>query len=134
MSSAIHIYPNQAFVWVVVDGPFGIADLSDTIERIRADDRANTAKLFLWDLRTASLSISGADLRALLGQPARRIALRAGNSAAVLTDSAVAYGIGRMAEIYTELLNSATALRVFRSLDEALAWLGIDPSLHDMDF
>src|SRR5262245_47482682 len=98
MGSAIDSYLNRAFVWIGVDGQFGIAELNDTIERIRADDRVNTAKVFLWDLRAAALNLSGLDLRMLLDEPARRMALRAGNTAAVLTDSTVGYGFGRMAQ------------------------------------
>jgi hypothetical protein len=53
---------------------------------------------------------------------------RKGGKTAFVSPSPGAYGMGRMYELLSEIRNSPVERRVFMSKQEALEWLGLEPS------
>jgi hypothetical protein len=124
---AIEVLPDLRLVRITLEGRLDIRDVQTTITQFRALPLYQPGMDRLWDLRQATLDITGEDVRqvvALLEQlpPATVV-----GKVAFVTASSVAYGLVRMLETYAELASLPSEAAVFRTLDEALAWLSVDP-------
>jgi hypothetical protein len=114
----------QWLVHLTMHGEIDGAAFLAAIAQVAVDSRLQADMHFLFDLRAATLSLSGADCEA--------VALRMGRIAhwlhrtAFVVSTDYAYGLSRMAGIYKELANNPTDFRIFRDLDEAAAWLKAD--------
>ena len=116
----------QQVIWITLQGACGIGEIRAGIEEIWADSDVEMVRRFVWDLRGATLTVTGEDLRQLLNWARPHAAGRPPNRAVVVATAPAVYGVARMVEIYADLLNSITTMRVFRDFDEALIWLGVD--------
>jgi hypothetical protein len=81
-------------------------------------------RLQLWDMTAADLAkITTDGLRRFVGRAAMLGEVRRGGRTAVIVRSGEQYGLARMAEVFGEFESLPFAYAVFRSRDEALAWL-----------
>ena len=86
--------------------------------------------LTLWDFSDAEYTgVSGTDPRLVadMSQQFEGQRVPEAKTALVFTRE-VGYGLGRMFETFRELKNTRTAYRSFRTREEALCWLGLDPA------
>ena len=99
-------------------------------EIIREFFAGGPTTLTLWDFTDADFSnITGTTPQqvAALSQQFEGRREPGAKTALVFTRD-VGYGLGRMFEMFRELQASKTGYRTFRSRDEALRWLGIEPA------
>ncbi len=83
--------------------------------------------LQLWDMTATDLAkITTEGLRRFVGRAAVLGEARRGGRTAVIVQSGEQYGLARMAEVFGEFESLPFAFAVFRSRDEALAWLMAD--------
>jgi hypothetical protein len=81
----------------------------------------------LWDLSNSSLSELNSDkLREIISVAKQYAHLREGGKTALFTTAPLGFGIARMYEILADANQLPIPNRVFRSLDEAMAWLESD--------
>ena len=84
--------------------------------------------LLLWDARGADLSaLTGEDVRLIVSTVRGYLDPRAGGKTALVFTSDLGYGLGRMFDSYLDSGLTKVENRSFRSLPEALAWLGVPP-------
>jgi hypothetical protein len=80
----------------------------------------------LWDLRRADLSeILTGDLRDDVIETKAFADKRKGGKTAFVSTSSLSYGLCRMLEAFYDLAQMPIEVQVFRSVDEAKAWLGV---------
>jgi len=78
----------------------------------------------LWDLSKSDLSgLTGDHLRKIISSAKKYAHLREGGKTALYTAVPLGFGIARMYEILAEANQVPIPNRVFRSIDEAMAWL-----------
>ena len=80
----------------------------------------------LWDLTEANLShVAGEEVQKIAEFPTKYVPARVGGKTAIVSPSDAAFGLGRMYEALAGSAGQKATIRVFRSLAEANAWLGI---------
>lgn len=107
------------FPWVTFQGHVTLDAILGAIEELSPDGHyPRTSRL--WDFRGCTVELSASELRRLADFGAARD--REPGRVAILADSDLVYGLGRMYEVFR---NSPTAeYRAFRDEATALAWLG----------
>lgn len=82
--------------------------------------------LLLWDVRAADLSALAADdVRLIARTVSGPAGSRAGGKTALVFASDLGYGLGRMFDSYVDAGGPDVEYRSYRSLPEALTWLGV---------
>lgn len=110
----------------VVKGPISEAEMYRALE---AFYRGEPTRLTLWDLSQSELvHITREMLRQFIRRAAKLGAARKGGRTAIVAPEDAQYGLGRMSEVYAEIEGAPFSLRVFRSREDALAWLTSDDS------
>ena len=80
--------------------------------------------LVIWSIGEGGMKgLSGADLRRIVDVAAPFSASRAGGRTAIVCMDDLDYGLSRMFQTLAELYPIPFEMRVFRDLNEALAWL-----------
>jgi hypothetical protein len=120
----VRVDPEPQLAIFTAHGPVSIALIVEALERLRHDPYVRPGIRRLWDGRDATVTLSAPEVQYLVGLLARRGAQAAGRSAIVM-GSPLAYGIGRMFQVYAEIARLPTKIEVFAILDGALAWLGV---------
>jgi len=79
----------------------------------------------LWDFRKASLArLSSEETEAMINYIQQHAEKRSGGKTAILVSKDLEYGISRMARTFAELKNIPFEMEIFRSIEEAIQWLG----------
>ena len=92
-------------------------------DQTKTDPNLNSEFDQIVDLRTAtSFDMTGDQARL----PARRMIFSLSSRRAFVASSLVGFGMGRMWEIFTELSDNPSQIRVFYELPLALKWLGLE--------
>ncbi len=113
-----------------------------TVHRVRGelqdDDLRRTGMRFyaqgvtlnvLWDFSGADLTkIPSEELIRIVDEVKTYAHSREGGRTALVLTADVNYGLGRMVEMASESMDMPFVFRSFRSLDQAAAWLRIDPA------
>lgn len=85
-----------------------------------------TTLLVLWDLTEANLSeINTGNLRDDATLTKNHADKRKGGKTAFVSADTLSYGLCRMLEAFYDLAKVPFEVEVFRSLDEAMGWLGV---------
>jgi hypothetical protein len=83
----------------------------------------------LWDFSGADLTqIASEEIIRIVGEVKAYAHSREGGRTAFVLTADVNFGLGRMVEMASESMDMPFVFRSFRSLEEAAAWLGIDPA------
>ncbi len=110
----------------VVTGEVSVAELIAALDQYYRKPGGDFARLMLWDFREATLnSIETSDLRQITEVSAQYSFLRPDGKTALVVSSELGFGLGRMYDIGHDIKNSNVSRRVFRSMPEALSWLGV---------
>lgn len=96
------------------------------LERLRTEPGISAQPRLLWDLTDARLDVSAADVAELIEllAPRQREAGARDAVVAVIAPGDLSFGIGRMSEGMWGAGNNPGSYLVFRTMDEAQAWVG----------
>jgi hypothetical protein len=79
----------------------------------------------LWDFSKASLSrISSNQIETILDYIKQHAEKRAGGKTAIVVSKTLEYGMSRMIQTLSELISIPLEIKIFRSIEEAVQWLG----------
>ena len=102
----------------------GLVTDGDMIACERAFYEGDPTRLQLWDMTDADLTeITNEGLQEFVGQAARLGQARENGRTAVIVQTDLQYGLGRMAEAFGEIESLPFALSLFHDRSEAIAWL-----------
>jgi hypothetical protein len=105
----------------VATGAITDEEMFGTLEGFYA---GRVTRLLLWDMSQADLRTTTADtLRRFVQRAAELGASRSGGKTAVITSTALQYGLARMSEAFARMESAPYEFRAFKSQNEALAWL-----------
>ena len=108
-----------------LEGHYSPQEMMETLEAGLADSLFPADARFLLDVRESEdLAQRPAEQIRMIAEFFAQRAERVGNACAMLTKSPVQYGLARVAAAAIEVLG--VRVEAFSSLDEALAWLGLD--------
>lgn len=106
----------------------GMVDGDEIIESIRNDLHGTRASRVIWEFSEADMERFGIDkLRQVLAMGKVLAEARQTGKTAIVVPQDLSFGLGRMYETLTEIERFTTPTRAFRTLAEALVWLGISP-------
>ena len=84
----------------------------------------NPTKLELWDMSESDLSkITIEGMRQFMSRAVQLGKTRQGGKTAVVLQSTLQYGMGRIAEVFAELISLPFEFSIFKQRDDAIAWL-----------
>ncbi len=104
-------------------GRITAADLLAWVVRYYA---GKPTRLILWDFNDAELADLSSDaLKSLANEVKKRSVARVGGKTAFVSDADLAFGLGRMFQVFSELEGIRVEYMIFRSMAEAREWLGV---------
>jgi len=113
---------DQRLVEVVIDGVISDEDIVELAERMRADPALRPDDRHLVDARRASgLEVSNETVRLLAHTEPLFVP---GVRRAIVVATSLEFGLARMFQMLGE--DRSGQVGVFRDMDEALAWLGME--------
>lgn len=85
-------------------------------------------KHVLWDLSRGDFSgVSPSEITGFADIPRNHLEARAGGKTAIVTgEDLLAFGLSRMYEIQADMKRFNFETRTFQTMDEAMAWLGVE--------
>ena len=122
MSAEYRINADLRVIFSTASGVLTDADLLEHQAKLLADSCFDRSFNQLWDLTEVSqVEVSSQALRTL----ARSRSFEASARRAVVAGDDLVFGMGRMFQMLHD--EAPEEMQVFRSLDEARQWLGLDP-------
>lgn len=123
MASITHeILPEQGLTLVNVTGQLTTDEILAYSKVLHGQPLVT--RLSLWDIRAATMDDTNAmKFRRLEHRMQDVVKNRRDGKTAIVTESDLIYGFGRLYSSYAELNAAAVRYRIFRSMDKALAWL-----------
>jgi hypothetical protein len=109
------------FLFTNIEGETSYEDVRLYLDRLLEDPRFRPGMPGLIDCRRVKSVFSILDLRRTAEESKKRPQMQVPGRAAVLASSNLIYGLLRMYEVFSE--DNISETRVFRKLDEAMAWL-----------
>lgn len=107
-----------------IEGVVTARELACTFEKQFRDGKI-TNKI-IWDFREADFTnVSREDLQSLANLTKMYNDIHPGRKSAFIGSDDFLYGIGRMYQAFVEFKEVDYSLMIFRSMDEATAWLGV---------
>lgn len=111
-----------------ITGRLVFDDIREVVERMLADPDFDPSFMRLWEVRDVERVLTGTEVRRIADLVLKTGDSLGGGRVAVVTDSAVYFGLGRMLSTLSE--GRDAELGVFRDRGEAMTWLqGGDASL-----
>lgn len=115
---------NQNLTVFILTGDVG--DFQLIVNTINDYYAGEVTKFLLWDMTHADISgLSSEQVYKIAELPLHRPERRQGGKNAIVAPDHLAFGLSRIYETVTDLLDQPFETRVFRSREEACAWLGI---------
>lgn len=109
-----------------LEGPITAEDIIATIEAYYSGEPTH---YIVWDFSEVTLNQCKEENLKSIAVAANKCAKqRDGGKTALVLPSDLQFGLGRMYETFAELENAPIPVRSFRSMPEAMAWLGIQKS------
>lgn len=98
---------------------------TDIEESITAFYAGRPTRHVMWDISDAEISeLSATDVRRIAEQTKRVAHSRPGGKTAIVSAADMPFGLARMYQAFAELAEQNSHVEVFRSTEEALAWIG----------
>jgi len=86
--------------------------------------KSGPTKLQLWDMTASDLKqVTSGSMRQFINRTANLGQQRKGGRTAVIVQSKLQYGLGRMAEIFGEFESLPFDFRIFQNRSDAITWL-----------
>jgi len=106
----------------------GQVTAEEIVRKIEEYYSGETTMLAIWDFSEASVvKLSAEEVRSILPVARKFAETRKGGKSALVFSTDSEYGLGRMFEAFTELDAFPVEIRSFRSMKDAMEWLGIMP-------
>jgi hypothetical protein len=116
------INPARHVIYTRMWGSVTMADFLAVRSTLTADPQFDPSFSHISDLRDcAPLDVSASDIGQLASRAARKPSRRA-----IVVSHDVTFGLARMYELRRQLVDPSGQIQVFRTLPEALTWLGLD--------
>lgn len=97
------------------------AEITDAVDSFYADTPTPNV---LWDLGDANVSaLSAVDVEVLAQHTVNRAHSRDEGKTAIVAPKDMGYGLSRMFQTFADLASHQASVRVFRTHDEAIAWI-----------
>jgi len=116
-----HVDSNKQLTTHTLIGKITVDDLLAEIKKFYDTDPTPNN---LWNLLDADVStIQTLDIKRLSQFPREYVPSRVGGKTILLSSHHLAYGLSRMYEMYAKIAGQRVEIQVFRSLEDAEAWL-----------
>jgi len=125
MSITFHVHPERRLVETRIEGDVKLEDVLRYMHALESTPGYVPTFDAIVDVRGTDATLDTNGLHAVAGRVRARPAT-ARSRRAVVTGTDVTYGVMRMFEVFVG--DAPTEYRAFRSMDEAMDWLGIDRS------
>lgn len=125
MPMTYSIDAESRLVRIIGSGRVDDADMVQCIKDLRADPRLEPDMNTLSDMRGIEVGFTSQGVARMLGVMQATSQRRSAAKAAIVVESDVAFGMGRMVEMRSEE-HAEPSFRIFREMTEACRWLGID--------
>jgi hypothetical protein len=97
---------------------------TDIEESIRAFYQGKPSQNVVWDISDAEISeLSATDVRSIAETTKQLAHSRPGGKTAIVSAADMPFGLARMYQAFAELAEQKSHVEVFRSREEALAWI-----------
>jgi hypothetical protein len=130
MDLDIQFAPDRHLVSMTVCGPCDAQALAAASAQLRSDPRWAPDLDRLWDFQAATVDLSGTDIRRMAAELGLRRDSAIPYRLAIVVGGTLAYGLGRMLQTHLELAERPIVFGLFKTLDEAWAWLGVADAGH----
>jgi hypothetical protein len=126
MHSVILTYDeDNDLTYLKIKGNLTFETISKIIDDVYATEQL-TYKI-ICDLTESNISnLNASQVELIVNKVQGYISKRKEGKTAIVHSGDFEYGMGRIFEVYTEIKNFPATYQMFRSLDEAFEWLGID--------
>jgi hypothetical protein len=128
MAVDLTFHLDQRLARVTLSGSIDAAALAAAIELLTSDPRWSSSLNLIWDIRAATVTLSGEQLRQMIATRQARATSSRSRRTAVVVSSPLTYGMSRMAEIYLEVASFPTDFQIFHTIEEARAWIAAAPT------
>lgn len=116
------LLPEEDLTIVTVHGQISTAEILAYAEKLH--ESKELTRLLLWDAMEVEVSgISSAEFREMGVKMKAIVQKRPDGKTAIVAGSDLNYGIGRMYSAYAELETNPVSYGIFRTIEEAIAWL-----------
>jgi hypothetical protein len=119
------IDPASNLVTIKQFDPYTADDIITTLAALFNDPDYRPGMLFLWDTRDSTDDMSADDVQRIVRYVRMHQESRGQSRTAVVAPLANQFGIARMAQMHAS--DGPTLIAVFREIEEARAWLGLEP-------
>jgi hypothetical protein len=124
MAITFRVVPDSRSIGVRLAGPLSITEIQEFLVALETDPGYSPELDALLDAREIDVDFGTADLRGFASHHRARAEGRSSRWGIVVSED-LTYGMGRMFEAF--MSGSPREFRVFRSMEEAADWVGVDP-------
>ncbi len=116
-----NIIDNKDITVLRLTGEIDVNQIIDELDRFYEGEFTNNV---IWDLSDAEgKNLSSNDLHIIVSHAKELGHLRKNGKTAFIISSSLGYGMGRMYDSFAQVINHPVKHSVFRSYDEAVAWI-----------
>jgi hypothetical protein len=118
---------NSNLTTFVMEGLLDVDGVISSLKPIYEDPDHPPTLNIIWDLREIipDQSIKDEDLKEIVTYLSRHAAKRIGGKTAIVARAEFEYNVSKKYELFVQLEGLSIAVGVFRSLGEAMIWLGL---------
>jgi len=100
----------------------------DIISLLKDFYQSRVTTFLIWDLnKGGNPELSENEIKKIIGISIEYGSQRKNGKTAIVTDNDLYYGLSRMYEMYSEMeIDLSLQVRVFRNIEQAIAWFGIN--------
>jgi hypothetical protein len=115
--------PDRGLARLTARGVYGAGDIMAMLTAFRDDPRLRAGMDLLADLRQATFTLGGDDLRRLLRAMVESSAQHGAHRTAVVVSSPLMFGLSRQVASYLDVFRMPATFQIFYDLAAAEAWL-----------
>jgi len=118
---------NNNLTTFVVEGELDVDEVLSSLQSIYEDPDHPPTLNIIWDLREIipDQTIKDEDLKKIVTYLSRYAEKRIGGKTAIVARAEFEYNVSKKYELFVQLEGIAVTVGVFRSLGEAMIWLGL---------
>jgi len=127
MPISSHIDRNTNLTTFILEGELDVDELLSSLKPIYEDPDHSPTLNIIWDLREIipDQTVMDEDLKRIVSFLSRHAEKRVGGKTAIVARAEFEYNVSKKYELFVQLEGLSIAVGVFRSLGEAMIWLGL---------
>jgi len=127
MSISATIDRNSNLTTFIMEGELDVDEVISSLKSIYEDSDHPPTLNIMWDLReiTPDQTVKDGDLQRIVTYLSQHAEKRIGGKTAIVARSEFEYNVSKKYELFVQLEGLAIGVGVFRSLGEAMIWLGL---------